>query len=501
MTEFEACSVTHPKIRWDSDYNNILDHGLEKGYSYIIRKNGSTYEAINGSTGKIFSSSTSAKTNLLAVIAALPSGGTIKYGAGTFEFDITGNPNPLINVTSKIQIIGSGIDVTIFKQIGTMPDLGGSLFILGAETMLRDLTLDGNKDNLTWLVAYTPASWFGGVALGNYLDGVTDNPATDAVVQNVKFINWEAKVGVTNINGLGLNTLYGSGVKVRDVSFYDCYAGQYITYQPTSGPNADTELADQWYDIDGVYAESCYIGVYWEIGSANLKNVRVLDSTVGILVVATAGCESYGNIVNPTLLNCTGGGIVMNGAPEWLNIDHPHIDGTANDKWGIRYIGQAGATFTLTSPTILNTGTGVSITDGGTLVWVNGKVKTSNGSGVSVTNTNITINGVEISGSGVHGVYIAHGGADTYSAVLGGNIISGNTQSGVRIDAGSHITIVGNRVTGNDVGIHEISTSNYNTFSNNDAVGNLHATVDIAYVGANDKVAYNLGRYTQQGAA
>jgi hypothetical protein len=56
-------------------------------------------------------------------------------------------------------------------------------------------------------------------------------------------------------------------------------------------------------------------------------------------------------------------------------------------------------------------------------------------------------------------------------------------------------------VTGNDVGIHEISTSNYNTFSNNDAVGNLHATVDIAYVGANDKVAYNLGRYTQQGAA
>jgi hypothetical protein len=34
-------------------WNSVCNTGLEKGLAYIVRKNGATYEAINGSTGKI----------------------------------------------------------------------------------------------------------------------------------------------------------------------------------------------------------------------------------------------------------------------------------------------------------------------------------------------------------------------------------------------------------------------------------------------------------------
>jgi hypothetical protein len=54
MIEFtQYNSVTHPKILAVGDYNNLLGHGLVKTSSWIIRKNGSYYEAIHGETGKI----------------------------------------------------------------------------------------------------------------------------------------------------------------------------------------------------------------------------------------------------------------------------------------------------------------------------------------------------------------------------------------------------------------------------------------------------------------
>lgn len=74
MTEFEACSVTHPIIRWDSDYNNILDHALEKPYTYLIRQGATLYEAIDGSTGKIFCTGATAAACEATVLAAMTAG-------------------------------------------------------------------------------------------------------------------------------------------------------------------------------------------------------------------------------------------------------------------------------------------------------------------------------------------------------------------------------------------------------------------------------------------
>jgi hypothetical protein len=49
MTDFQLYnSGTHPIVRLQDDWNNLLDHGLEKEASFIIRKNGSYYEAIQG---------------------------------------------------------------------------------------------------------------------------------------------------------------------------------------------------------------------------------------------------------------------------------------------------------------------------------------------------------------------------------------------------------------------------------------------------------------------
>lgn len=72
MTEFQSWhGATHPIVKLADDWNSLLDHGLVKAASYIIRKNGTLTEAINGDTGKIFSTGADAATVIQAAINAL----------------------------------------------------------------------------------------------------------------------------------------------------------------------------------------------------------------------------------------------------------------------------------------------------------------------------------------------------------------------------------------------------------------------------------------------
>jgi parallel beta-helix repeat protein len=49
MTDFQAWNMTtHPIVRLENDYNNLLAHGLVKPYTYLVRVNGSYYEALLG---------------------------------------------------------------------------------------------------------------------------------------------------------------------------------------------------------------------------------------------------------------------------------------------------------------------------------------------------------------------------------------------------------------------------------------------------------------------
>jgi parallel beta-helix repeat protein len=54
MADFLAFNATsHPIVRLEDDWNNLLDHGLEKTPAFICRVSGSYYEAVNGTTGLI----------------------------------------------------------------------------------------------------------------------------------------------------------------------------------------------------------------------------------------------------------------------------------------------------------------------------------------------------------------------------------------------------------------------------------------------------------------
>jgi hypothetical protein len=89
MTDFQKFNAsTHPLLYLEDEWNNLLDHGLEKTYDYIIRINGSYYEAINGTTGQIdFGGAGNAGgingSNALAVIAATVASG---YIGGVYNF-------------------------------------------------------------------------------------------------------------------------------------------------------------------------------------------------------------------------------------------------------------------------------------------------------------------------------------------------------------------------------------------------------------------------------
>ena len=58
MTEFTKYNAsTHPIIKLEDDWNNLLDHGLEKSQNYLIRKSGSSWQALHGSTSVVAKSS------------------------------------------------------------------------------------------------------------------------------------------------------------------------------------------------------------------------------------------------------------------------------------------------------------------------------------------------------------------------------------------------------------------------------------------------------------
>ena len=146
MSEFQRWSSQHRTIRASRDWNALLDHGLEKPASYIIRKNGSYIEAINGSTGKIDYggqnnaggvSGSDATTVVQSAIDALTSGVVfIKDGI----YDVTD-----IYLKLNVSLIGESMHKTILRAKS------------GTSRMLRDYEREASEltiKNLT-PVSYT----------------------------------------------------------------------------------------------------------------------------------------------------------------------------------------------------------------------------------------------------------------------------------------------------------------------------------------------------------
>lgn len=129
-----------------SNWDYLLDHALEKDAVYIIRKNGSNYEAVNGATGKLLSGATStdASTTIQAAEDELESGsgGTLVFKDDTF----VGTTKVTVTVSSNtITWRGQGKDVSIIQRDGTSGDTTGVIELKGSkEFILEDITLDGN---------------------------------------------------------------------------------------------------------------------------------------------------------------------------------------------------------------------------------------------------------------------------------------------------------------------------------------------------------------------
>ena len=87
MSEIRTIPPKLTKVEW----NALLDHGLEKPTSYIIRINGSTFEAVNAHTGKIDYSGTDASSVIQSAINAGAGKVFLKRGRYNLSSELTIN--------------------------------------------------------------------------------------------------------------------------------------------------------------------------------------------------------------------------------------------------------------------------------------------------------------------------------------------------------------------------------------------------------------------------
>jgi len=150
MSEFRVVSTYDP-IR-SSEHNALLDHGLEKAASYIIRKNGGYYEAIKGGTssgaGMITyggsgnaggATGTDASAVIQAALDAVTSGGIVHLKQATYPI------TTILSMDSETTLEGEGKGTLL--QLGA--DLGSIIRLYtGAsysttDTVIRNLEFDG----------------------------------------------------------------------------------------------------------------------------------------------------------------------------------------------------------------------------------------------------------------------------------------------------------------------------------------------------------------------
>jgi hypothetical protein len=496
LTEFTPYNAGTNPIVTVAQYNALLDHGLEKPVSFIIRKNGIYYEAIQGGgatgTGTIvFGGSgnaggiigTNATSVLKACIATLTLGGKIFFKNATYTFPIGTPTFEVVDVTPNIEIEGESKAGTVFQLSGTvLAPLGFYFMEMGANTSLRNLTIDANGDNLTY-TAYGASSWWGAVILGNFLLGSIDKPATNAVVENVRFINAETKGGVANLRCLGLNVLYGKGITVDNVIFTDCDVGLFITYQPGV-------TIPYLYKVHGVYGNGNEALIYWEIGGCQLSHVRGYSNTRDIYMVATAGSVTYGMISNFESYDATTASLQIAGAPAWLQINNFY-----SKDCGGRAVQLYGTTSTYTINNLVVEGAGergVWIQDVLNFTWTSGKVSSCQREGIYISNSDGSLSAVRVyqnnqAAGGYSGIGVYGDPSDNevvINACVIGSIIE-TQDNGIVIDNTRNTVVTGCRILGHDdvgeYGVLESGASDYTLLIGNNLRGNTTAhNVDAA---------------------
>jgi hypothetical protein len=169
------------------DWNGLLDHSLEKCASFIIRKNGSYIEAVNGSTGKIDyggsgnaggASGDNAAAVIQAAIDALSSGGKIFVkGIMSIDSDVTIN-KPSIILESDTPRHSSTVHTRIKRLIVDSVD---GIVLRNFE--FNELQLKANTDNINGLTVENCVF----IPDGNYAHAITLTGLSSYFMQNLYF--------------------------------------------------------------------------------------------------------------------------------------------------------------------------------------------------------------------------------------------------------------------------------------------------------------------------
>ncbi|MHA1289763.1 MAG: hypothetical protein ACTSPB_20460 [Candidatus Thorarchaeota archaeon] len=260
MSEFQRWSSQHRTIRASRDWNALLDHGLEKTASYVIRKNGSYYEAINGSTGKIDYGGqnnaggvdgTDAAAVIQAAVDTLTNGGKILIKKGKYD------------INSRIEIRSEGL---IFEGEGAS-DSGVTIFNVTNDT-IGDAILWNPDDSSSYATFVFKNFRIDGNDLG--VNGLSIYGGGDPfLIENVYVVNCNAA-----LNLLGV----GKGLVKRVVGKSSTY-GLFLGNSPVRGKLVSEVLFERCvfnlneYGIYGDFPSQQYQFLTWLAVTVEANNI------------------------------------------------------------------------------------------------------------------------------------------------------------------------------------------------------------------------------------
>jgi parallel beta-helix repeat protein len=158
MVDFQAWDMTsHPIVRLENDYNNILAHGLTKPYSFLVRINGSYFECIKGDG---------------------TTAGTISYGGVDNAGGVDGTDADAVLQAALTNV--SGTELERIVVVGDFSSVGATL-TMGGYTVLdlrqAELTLANSVDDHLLEVSANSDYWW---IMGGWLHGNSANNAAGA---------------------------------------------------------------------------------------------------------------------------------------------------------------------------------------------------------------------------------------------------------------------------------------------------------------------------------
>jgi hypothetical protein len=293
----------------------------------------------------------------------------------------------------------------------------------------------------------------GNVISGNQGDGVFMDASSDNYVVG----NW---IGTNQSDSTAIANV-GDGIAITDGSQYNWIGGTSFTWQGGTSSEPDNVIAKN--GVSGVLIDGSnynFLAQNW-IGTDVSGSTTIGNTGDGVTIMDRAQKNTiggYGGGPGSVIAKNGGNGVTITGSGTNSNIVAANFIGT--NGGGTVALPNAGDGVAISSGAQLNT-------IGGTVTAARNIISGNNGNGVSINGSQSTGNeiqgdyiGVRIDGmaalpNGANGVYVTGQanwnfiGVNGIDSPSGGNVISGNTDNGVLIFAGSH----NNFVSGDLIGV------------------------------------------------